>query len=59
MIDLVMESGPWHGSQRAQDLWHLHEKYSCSADFCHKTPVDKAQLWPTAKRERTALKKKE
>lgn len=28
------------------------KKYSRSADFCHKTPVGKTQLWPTANCER-------
>ncbi len=51
VIDLIMENSPWHGSQRVQGLWHLHEKYSCCAGFCHKMPVDKAQPWQTAKRE--------
>lgn len=51
MIDLIMENSPWRCSQRVQGLWHLHEKYSCCAGFCHKTPVDKARLWQTAKRE--------
>lgn len=51
VIDLIMENSPQHCSQRVQGLWHLYEKYSCCAGFCHKTPVDKAQLWQTAKRE--------
>lgn len=52
VIDLIMENSPWHCSQRMQGLWHLHEKYSCCAGFCHKMPVDKAQPWQAAKRER-------
>ncbi|KAI9522360.1 hypothetical protein NQZ68_036692 [Dissostichus eleginoides] len=51
VIDLIMENSPWLGSQREQGLWHLHEKYSCCAGFCHRTTVDKAQPWQTAKRE--------
>lgn len=50
--DLIMENSPWHRSQRAQELWHHSEKYSCCAGFCHKTPVDEAQPWQTAKRGR-------
>lgn len=45
---------------RGRGSRHLDEKYSWSADFCRKTPVDKTQLWPTAnsERKRGALKKK-
>lgn len=51
VIDLIMENSPWHRSQMVQGLWHLHEKYSCCVDFCHKRPVDKAKPRQTAKRE--------
>lgn len=51
-IDLIKENSPGLRTQRAWGLWHLYEKYSRSADFCHTTPVDKTQLWPTANSER-------
>lgn len=57
VIDLIMENSPWHCSWRVHGLWHLHEKYSRGASFCHKTPVDKAQPWQGAKKERDAVKK--
>lgn len=60
VIDLIKENSPGLCTQRAWGSRHLDEKYSWSADFCRKTPVDKTQLWPTAnsERKRGALKKK-
>lgn len=52
VIDLIMENSPWHCSQMMQGLWHLREKYSCCAGFCHKMPVDKAWPWQTARRDK-------